>query len=341
MKRFFVLLALVAFLAPAFANAEDDGLKVSPFLRFKLVNDSVANQTYHDFDLSGIEISKKVTDNLSVKVTPGFFRKSLYGVGQAAGTDNLDFVLVEGYFSIGDLTKGYGDQGINLMAGQYEQPFYTMEEYYQPFRFIYRPIDYKLMENEYVDLGVMASKSFFDNAINLYLGYLSGVSWMGEYTVSPNNDNINAGGVRLVASFFPFKKFCDCWKDLSLTFNLKSIARTDARSNYNFLLGYKYERLSTSLEYLKTYSTVKATDIQATSFGISYDVWGPFQALGRWDYSDNKSAANQYDHLFLIGMNTKWFDGKLQAAVTYDQDYDPKAKVALAKRVMVATQFHY
>jgi len=336
MKKFFAVLFVVAFAAPAFAQ---DDVKINPFLRLKMVDNTTAKTNSVDFDLSGVQISKKFSDNLSVTVTPGFYRESLYGNGHAiANNDALNFALIEGYLSINDITKTYGDHGIGLMAGQYESRFYQMEQYYQPFRFIDRPLDYKMMVNNYVDLGVMMGKSFFDEAINLSLGYVSGVSYVGEFTPADENDNINAGGVHLVAAFFPFKKFGDGLKDLSLTFNLKSIFRSNARSNYNFLLGYKYAGFATSLEYLKTYSSNRATDIQAMSFGASYDVWGPIQALARWDYSDDKSATNQFDHVFLLGMNTKWFDGKLQAALTYDQEYDPQTKTNIAKRIMLATQ---
>jgi len=328
MKKFFAVLFVVAFAAPAFAQ---DDLKINPFLRMKMVDNTMTKTNSVDFDLSGIQISKKVSDNLSVTVTPGFSRGSLFN--SATVNNDLDFALIEGFFAINDITRGYGDYGIGLVAGQYESPFYKMEQYYQPFRFIYSPIDSKLMLSEYVDLGVMMGKSFFDNAINVSLGYVSGLN----YFATPEKV-VNAGGAHLVASFFPFKKFGEGLKELSLTFNLKSIFRNTARSNYNFLLGYKYDRFATSLEYLKTYSSVRLTDIQALSFGASYDICTRLQGLARWDYSDDKSTLNQFDHLFLLGLNTKWFDSKLQAAVTYDQEYDPQAKTNVAKRIMLATQ---
>jgi len=341
MKKFFVILFAVALSAPAFAQ---DDLQINPFLRMKMVDETMSKTNSVDFDLSGVQISKKFGDNFSVTVTPGFYRESLYGNGHPQGgvapqvNDSLNFALIEGYFSIRDLTKTYGDYGLNLVVGQYESPFYKMEEYYQPFRFIYRPLDYKLMTNNYVDLGAMFAMSFWKEAINVSLGYISGTSFVGEFTPAIENDNVNAGGTHLVATIFPFKSYDEGLKDLSLTFNLKSVFRSQARSNYNFLLGYKYDKFSTSLEYLKTYSSVRLTDIQAVSFGASYDVWGPWQALARWDYSDNKSAVSVHDHLFLIGVNSKWFDNKLQAALTYDQDYDPSAKRSVAKRIMLATQ---
>ena len=37
-------------------------------------------------------------------------------------------------------------------------------------------------------------------------------------------------------------------------------------------------------------------------------------------------------------MNTKWFEDKLQAAVTYDQTYCPDVMVTAAKRFMISTQ---
>jgi hypothetical protein len=330
MKKFFAILFVVAFSAPVFAQ---DDVKIDPFLRLKMVDDTTTKTNAIDLDLSGIQISKKFSDNLSMTVTPGVYRGSIYNMNPAANA-NLSFALVEGFFAINDISKGYGDYGLGLVAGQYESPFYKMEQYYQPFRFIYSPLDSKLMSSEYVDLGLMMTKSFLENAINLSLGYVSGLN----YFTDPSDGAVNAGGAHLVANFAPFKKFGEGLKDLSLTFNLKSVFRATARSNYNFLLGYKYEKFATSLEYLKSYSSVRATDIQAVSFGASYDVWGPIQALARWDYSDDKSAVDQHDHLFLLGMNTKWFDSKLQTALTYDQEYDPSAKTTIAKRIMVATQ---
>jgi len=324
MKKFFAVLLVVAFAAPAFAQ---DDVKINPFLRMKMVNNTTTKTNTVDFDLSGVQISKKFGDNFSATVTPGFYRDPM--VTNAANTA-LNFQLIEAFFAINDITKNYGDYKIGLVAGQYESAFYKMEQYYQPFRFIYKPLDSKLITDNYLDLGVMAGTSFLDDAINVSLGYLSGIS--------TNNDNINAGGAHLVAAFFPFKKFGEGLKELSMTFNLKTIFRNTARSNYNLLVGYKYAGFATSLEYLKTYSSARANDIQATSFGASYDICTMLQALARWDYSDNKAAANQFDHLFLIGMNTKWFDSKLQAALTYDQEYNPQAKINVAKRIMVATQ---
>lgn len=336
MKKFFAILFVVAFSAPVFAQND---LKVSPFLRMKMVDTTTTKTNSIDFDLSGVQISKKFSDNFSVTVTPGFFRESLYGTGHAvANNDSLNFSLIEGYMSIRDITNTCGDCGLGLVAGQYESMFYKMEQYYQPFRFIYKPLDSKLMINNYTDLGVMFTKSFMDEAINLSLGYITGVSYVGEFTPAVENDNINAGGAHFVATFFPFKGFGEGLKELSLTFNLKSVFRGTARSNYNFLLGYKYDKFATSLEFLKTYSSVRLTDISAVSFGASYEVWGPFQALFRWDYSDDKSAVNVHDHLFVLGVNTKWFDSKLQAALTYDQEYNPSSKTTVAKRIMLATQ---
>lgn len=325
MKKLFAIVFAVAFTAPAFAQS--DTLKVDTFLRYKMTTDFVSDLTYHDFDLSGVRIAKEFGDNFSAVITPGF---NFY---QRTANERINFGLIEAYFKINDLTSTYGDYGITLVAGQYESPFYTMEQYYQPYRFIYRPIDYKLMDDEYVDLGAMVGVKMFDEAISVSLGYISGRSWL------VNLDNY--GGTRLVATFFPFKNFGEALEELSLTFNLKSVFDTRQRSNYNFLLGYKYGCFATSLEYLKTYSSDKATDIQAMSFGASYDVWGPLQALARWDYSDAVDATitgSQYQHLFLLGVNTKWFDNALQAAVTYDQAYNPQAKTTMAKRIMVATQ---
>jgi hypothetical protein len=256
--------------------------------------------------------------------------------------DMLTFALIEGYFNFKDLTKGYGDYGLGLKVGQFIVPFYNMEQRYQPFRFINKPIDYKMMSANFADLGALLYTSVFNNMLDVSMGYVTGGGiWNNELREDDLNDNVNAGCVLLTTSFFPFKNGSDAVKELSLTFNLKAVARTSARSNYNFLLGYKYESLATSFEFLNTYSTNRAKDITATSFGVSYDVYGPFQAIGRWDYSDNKSAVVKLDHLFLIGVNTKWQKGKIQAALTYDQDYDPANKKAIAKRLMLATQFNY
>jgi hypothetical protein len=324
MKKFFAVLFVVAFAAPAFAQ---DDVKINPFLRMKMVDNTMTKTNYVDFDLSGVQISKKFGDNFSATVTPGFYRDAM---GVNPTNTALNFQLIEAFFAINDITKGHGDYGISLVAGQYESSFYKMEQYYQPFRFIYKPLDTKLMNDNYLDLGVMVGKAFLEDAVNVSLGYVS--------SISTNNDNINAGGAHLVATFFPFKKFGEGLKELSLTFNLKTIFRNTARSNYNFLVGYKYAGFATSLEYLKTYSSVKANDLQALSFGASYDICNMLQAIARWDYSDDKSAKNQFDHLFLVGVNTKWFDSKLQTALTYDQEYNPQAKTNVAKRIMLSTQ---
>lgn len=341
MKKFCLMLLSVALLsAPLFAEDATNDLKVSPWLRYKLTSDFVTDQTWHDFDLSGITIQKKVTDNLGVTVTPGFERKTALDGVTPAGNDTISFAMIEAYFSINDLTKCYGDYGIGLTAGQFITPFYMIEQYYQPFHFIMSPLDFKMMPNNYSELGVMVNKSFLDDMIHTYFGYIAGTGmWNGM--LSPANDHPNAGGVLFTTKFAPFKDLNDAVKDLTFTFNLKSIFQAKSRSSYNFLLGYKYQFLAASLEYLKTYSSVRLTDITALSFGVSADIVGPLQALARWDYSDNKSAANVFDHDFLIGVNAKWFDGKLQTALTYDQEYNPQTKTNVAKRIMLATQYSY
>lgn len=132
-------------------------------------------------------------------------------------------------------------------------------------------------------------------------------------------------------------------KDLSFTFNIKALGRTSARSYYNFLLGYKYKRFATSAEYLQTYSIDRAKFINATSFGASYDIWGPIQALVRWDYQyvANTKGIRIPDHFLVMGINTKWFDGKLQTAFTYDTDRNPSTEATLSNRFMIAMQYVY
>lgn len=331
-KVFLMFVSAVVFCTAAHA----DDLKVSPFLRLKMTSDFVSDQTGHDFEISGVKIEKDVTDNLAVAVTPGFTGTLFDGTARAAGT--LNFFLVEGYFKINDLTNTYGDYGLALTAGQYIAPFYKMEQYYQPYMFVMRPLDFRMMPNNYGELGVMLSQSYFDDMIMANLAYSSGAGIWNPIIAN------NTGALILTATFFPFKTMDEVINELSLTVNVKSVLRANERSNYNFLLGYKYAWFATSLEFLKTYSSDRATDISALSFGASADVYGPFQAIARWDYSDavdTTITGSRYDHDFLLGVNTKWFDGKLQAALTYDQSYDPQAKTTKAKRIMIATQFCY
>ncbi|MCX6112128.1 MAG: hypothetical protein NTY22_02420 [Proteobacteria bacterium] len=149
--------------------------------------------------------------------------------------------------------------------------------------------------------------------------------------------------MNVTVSFFPFIKMASSIKELSLTFNLMAIGRTSARSNYNFLLGYKYERFAASLEYAQAYSKNVSNRISAVSFSTSLDVVGPLQVLGRYDYSDIKNPAitfvpNKLDHFVLVGLNTKWFDAHFQVAATFDVNYDPSSRVETSKRFMLATQ---
>ena len=331
-KVFLMFVAAVVFCTVA--HAED--LKVSPFLRLKMVSEFVADQTALDFEISGVKIEKDVTDNLAVAVTPGFTGTLFDGTARAAGA--LNFFLVEGYFQINDLTKDYGDYGLALTAGQYITPFYKMEQYYQPYMFVMRPLDFRMMPNNFGELGVMLSQSYFDDMIFANLAYSTGAG-IWNPIITPNT-----GAFLLTATFFPFKTMDEVINELSLTVNVKSVLRADQRSNYNFLLGYKYAWFATSLEFLKTYGSDRATDISALSFGASADVYGPFQAMVRWDYSDATDTTitgSRYDHDFLVGVNTMWFDDTLQAAITYDQSYDPQAKTTKAKRIMLAAQFSY
>jgi hypothetical protein len=320
-------------------QAPTESLKITPYLRLKMVNDSVARKNSIDFDTSGITIEKKFGENFSVLVNPEFKRGTAL-FGAASTNDSLDFFLNQGYFTINDLTRSYGDYGLKLTAGLYQNPNYNVEQYYQPYRFIYKGLEDRILTNGKLDLGVMLSKNFFEDVLRVYLSYITGVSNVGEFFVDPSNDNINAGGSRLNVSVFPFLKMGDALKELSLNFNLKALGRANARSWYSFLLGYKYDRLATSLEYLKSYSSNASTYVGAASFGASYDVYGPLQAIARWDYTDLSATTGKrtHDDLYLIGANTKWFSGKLQAALTYDQDYNPSTHKAVAKRVMIATQ---
>jgi len=339
MKKFLTVLCVVALSAPAFAaSAPASGeVKINPFLRMKMVDNDVSKTNNVYTDLSGIQFSKKFGDNLSVTVTPGFTGANFTGEAPSLG-GTMNFELIEGFFAINDITKGYGNYGIDFVAGQYESVFYKMEQNYQPFRFIYMPIDSKLMSEEYVDLGAMVGKSFANGIVNVSLGFVSG----RNYLSGVDADN---SGARVVATVSPFKNAGAEFKELSLTMNVKSVFRATDTSNYNFLVGYKYDKFASSFEYLGTYNNDNGVNgKKALSFGASYEVWGPLQALVRWDYlrpvPDAVKAAliTHREHLVLLGMNTKWFDDKLQAALTYDQTYDTTAKAATNKRLMIATQ---
>ena len=218
---------------------------------------------------------------------------------------------------------------------------YFVEQNYQPFRFVMQPLDSRLMPANYVELGAMLSKSFFEDSLMVSLMYSSGRGMWNGYN-NPADVLGNAGAAVLTTTIAPFKTFDnEALKELALTFNWKAVGRTTATSNYNLLLGYKYAGFATSLEYLGTYSKGNTAD-KAMSFGASYDVWANLQPMVRWDYSDNKGGSlnvvNTYEHIFLLGVNTKWFEDKLQAAVTYDQTYCPDVKVTAAKRFMISTQ---
>ena len=338
--KVFAVFAVVAISASAFAA---DDLSVNPFVRFKMTSDFVAPKaTGFDFDLSGVNIEKKFGNNFSAVVTPGFERKSAFSGAVATANNTVDFLLVQGYFKVNDLTKEYGDYGVALTVGQYESPMYLVEQAYQPFRFVMSPLDSKLLPNNYVELGTMVSKSFFENALVTSIMYTSGRGMFNGFN-NPVDSLGNAGAAVLTATASPFKTFeNDAVKDFSVTVNWKAAARTSARSNYNLLLGYKYAGIASSLEYLATYSTTNSLDqIKALSFGASYDVCANLQPMVRWDYTDSKDitvAGAPYQHLILLGVNTKWFENKLQAAVTYDQDYSPNTKATDAKRVMISTQ---
>lgn len=338
--RLFKVLAVFAVVAVSASAFAADDFTVNPFLRFKMQSEFVNDQTSMDFDLSGITIEKKFGDNFSAVVTPGFMRKNAITGAAAVANNTVDFVLVNGFFKINDLTKEYGDYGIALTVGQYESPMYFAEQAYQPFRFVMQPLDSRLMPANYVELGAMVSKNFFENALMVSLMYSSGRGMWNGYN-NPADALGNAGASVLTTTIAPFKNFdVEALKELALTFNWKAVARASERSNYNFLLGYKYAGFATSLEYLGTYSSNNDVNkIMALSFGASYDVWENLQPMVRWDYADSKDITlARYEHIFLVGLNTKWFEDKLQAAITYDQDYLPDTKTTAAKRFMISTQ---
>ena len=342
-KRFFVLIALVIFSASCFAQAAKD-FDLKSVIRFRLESDFVPKTTRMDFDFTYFQLTKNFGENFSAVFAPGIVRSALSVNTTAIKNDTLNFALYAAFFKINDVTKSNGDYGVSIVGGQYFSPFYTTEQYYQPFKFIEKPLDFRLFPNTITPLGVMVSKNFFDNVLRTTLAYVSGAgAWNSELFPAAYNDNVNAGGVHLMASFFPFTNMDETIKDLSVTLNVMSIARVTARSGYNILVGYKYEKFATSLEYAGAYSSIATNKVSAISFGASYDVWGPFQVLGRYDYADIKNPAltflpSNLNNVFLLGLNTKWFDNHFQVAVTYDQNYDPSTKANVSKRFMIATQ---
>ncbi|MCX6112129.1 MAG: hypothetical protein NTY22_02425, partial [Proteobacteria bacterium] len=70
----------------------------------------------------------------------------------AVKNDAQDFVLYAAYFRIKDVTKGASDLGIEVVGGQYFSTFYGMEQYYQPFKFIDKPLDFRLFPNNITPL---------------------------------------------------------------------------------------------------------------------------------------------------------------------------------------------
>ncbi|MEI6079449.1 MAG: hypothetical protein WCQ53_02260 [bacterium] len=331
---------------PAVAEEQSfmESLKVKPYLRVKETNDFTARKNSVEFDSSGIVIEKNVTSNLSVLFNPEFGRQSsVQGTAITTGNDYLGFFVNEAYFTINDLTKTYGDYGIKLTVGAYANPNYKMEQYYQPFRFVYKALEDKLLTNGKRDLGAMISKNFFEDRVRTSISYITGVSSDGEFSANAGNDNINSGASRLNVTVFPFKGMGDAVKDLSLGLNLKSVLMSVARSWYSVLLGYKYDKFTTSLEYLKSYSTNASTYVGGSSFFAAYEILSYFQPIVRWDYTDMSATTGKRtrDDLVVMGVNTKWFDGKLQAALTYDQEYNATTKGNIAKRLMVSTQYSY
>jgi hypothetical protein len=340
----FLFLSLFAFSVFAQEQSFVESIKVTPYLRVKEINDFTSRSSGIEFDTSGIVVEKNVTPNLFVLVNPEFQRKSaIEGVSSGTVNDTLNFFVNEAYFSVNDITSTYGDYGLKLTAGIYANPNYKMEQYYQPFRFIYKGLEDRLLSNGKRDLGVMMSKNFFGDMLRTSISYITGVSANGEFSVNANNDNINAGASRLNVTLFPFRNAGDALKELSIGLNLKSVFMSVARSHYSFLLGYKYDKFASTLEYLKSYSTSATKYVNAASFSASYEVVSYFQPLFRWDYSDmsNTTGKRTPNNFIVLGANTKWFDGKLQAALTYDQEYNPSSKATTAKRLMIATQYRY
>jgi hypothetical protein len=169
MSRLFKVLAVFAVVAVSASAFAADDLTVNPFLRFKMQSEFVTDQTSMDFDLSGVTIEKKFGNNFSAVVTPGFMRKNVItNVAAVAGANNtVDFVLVNGFFRINDLTSEYGDYGLALTVGQYESPMYFVEQNYQPFRFVMQPLDSRLMPANYNAFKELLRR-FFDGIFNVF-----------------------------------------------------------------------------------------------------------------------------------------------------------------------------
>ena len=113
------------------------------------------------------------------------------------------------------------------------------------------------------------------------------------------------------------------------------------RSHYNFLIGHKFNGFAISAEQMNTYGKDVTKYLSATSLSLSYDLIYPVQLLGRWDYSyiANTNGGKTPNHFFLAGINTKWFDGHFQVALTYDQEYNPITKSAIASRFLISTEY--
>ena len=117
----FLAFLMIALTAPVFAA----DVSVNYVLRPGLTTNFDTDQTNVDFNLSYVTLKKDFTDNLTATVTPGFARR-----GDAANDtiDTLDLYVLEANFMVNDVTKGYGDYGIYVMAGQRLNPFYHLEE---------------------------------------------------------------------------------------------------------------------------------------------------------------------------------------------------------------------
>jgi len=141
----FLTLVMLGLLVSSSVSFAADDLTVKPFIRLYSSSDFATDQSKMDFEFSGLVIKKTFNDNFSAVVIPAIARKSIFI--EASGTDDaglkhdpLDLFIVGLYAQFKELYAGVG-----ATIGMYVSPFYYMEEYYMPYRFIEKPLDYRMM----------------------------------------------------------------------------------------------------------------------------------------------------------------------------------------------------
>jgi len=319
MLKFLILLFFSANISSYESNID---VKLLTMQRYTL--DFEKEEARFGFDLSGIRLEKKITKDVSAVLFPFFANNNLFNNEAAIKNNYLIWGVYEAYFKADNIAYG-----INLFRlGLGETPWYKIEKSYYPYRFVAKPLAYRLKPIAIEDTGVYFSKNFFNSKV--YLGYHTGEGFSG----SKDEDNISAFSI--TGSFLLFNN--DKLNDVSINISINQQTKDIEQSFFNILFGYKYlDTISFSIEYFGAYGQTSQDMIKAFSSFVDLKIRKNLNFFLRHDYTDLSSSIENY---YLSGLSTKFFNDTLSFAVSFNI-IKPLNKNILTKQLAFNTAYFF